>query len=65
MIYYRVAFRVESSELQLSETETWKWRSTILTSPHALSMLLKAYNSVPQEYIRVFFTASEDDMEEM
>lgn len=45
--------------------EIWKWRSTTLTSPHALFTLLRAYNYIPQDQIRVFFASSEEEMDEM
>ena len=70
MLYFRVAFRVEQpgvpSELRIAEARAiWRWRSTILTSPHALFTLLKIYQSVPKEHIRIFFSTSEEDMEKM
>jgi hypothetical protein len=43
----------------------WKWRSTLLTSPHALFTLLRAYSYIPKEQIRIFFASSESDMDEM
>ena len=46
-------------------TATWKWRSTLLTSPHALFTLLRAYSYIPKEQIRVFFASSESDMDDM
>ena len=63
-IYYRVAFLVDPSteETQIS---IWKWRSTILTSSHALFTLLKTYQHLPKDHVRVFFGSSEADMEEM
>jgi len=45
--------------------EIWKWRSTMLTSPHALFTLLRAYSYIPKDQIRVFFASSEDEMDEM
>ncbi|GCE13949.1 hypothetical protein [Tengunoibacter tsumagoiensis] len=73
MIYYRVAFRIAQPQpVQVGTTEqvltnepAWKWRSTILTSPHALNTLLKAYHAIPQENIRIFFASSEDGMDDM
>jgi hypothetical protein len=46
-------------------TEFWKWRSTLLSSPHALFTLLRAYSYIPKDQIRIFFASSEDDMDEM
>jgi hypothetical protein len=48
-----------------SPTMAWKWRSTLLTSPHALFTLLRAYSYIPKDQIRVFFASSEADMDEM
>jgi hypothetical protein len=58
MIYYRVALKSEQSS-------AWKWRSTAITSLNALFQLLKPYNSVPQDQIRVFFSSSQDNMDGM
>jgi hypothetical protein len=63
-MYYRVAFLVDPSS-EDPHTSTWKWRSTILTSSHALFTLLKTYQHLPKDHVRVFFGASEADMEEM
>ncbi|HTI13172.1 MAG TPA: hypothetical protein VL461_01195 [Dictyobacter sp.] len=66
MIYYRVAFRLEQPVNNKTEKKIiWRWRSTMLTSPHALFTLLRAYNYVPKEQIRVFFASSEYDMDMM
>ena len=75
-MYYRVAFRVDQNVVEkavvgpqcehvVDQSPTWKWRSTLLTSPHALFTLLRAYSYVPKDQIRVFFASSEDDMDEM
>jgi hypothetical protein len=70
MIYYRIAFRVElaATEQQrsvLAPTVIWKWHSTLLSSSYALFTLLRAYHSLPQEQIRVFFASSESEMNRM
>lgn len=76
MIYYRVAFCVEQATVENiehiqshSQTTTqqvlWKWRSTLLTSPHALFTLLRAYSYIPKDNIRVFFASSEGEMDDM
>src|SRR5687768_3486655 len=65
MTYYRVAFCEKSASIVVGQNERWRWRSTLLTSPHALFTLLRIYRSVPCDQIRVFFTASEDEMEGM
>ena len=58
MIYYRVA-------LQDKQTPTWKWKSTVLTSLDALLLFLRTYGSIPKEDVRVFFSSSAEEMEEM
>lgn len=76
MIYYRVAFSIEqvasenSEQIQthtqaLTQQMVWKWRSTLLTSPHALFTLLRAYSYIPKDQIRVFFASSEAEMNDM
>jgi hypothetical protein len=63
-IFYRVASLVEPLTEE-TQTSLWKWRSTILTSSHALYTLLKTYQHLPKGHILVFFGSSEADMEEM
>ncbi|HEY4389048.1 MAG TPA: hypothetical protein VGN34_31755 [Ktedonobacteraceae bacterium] len=58
MLYYRVAYQAE-------ETQSWKWKSTSVTSINALLNLLRSYNAIPQERIRVFMATSKDYMDEM
>src|SRR5438477_3038652 len=58
MIYYRLA-------LQTSQSPTWTWKSTVLTSLEAVLGLLKIYRSVPKERIRVFLSSSTEEMDEM
>ncbi len=72
MIYYRVAFRIEQSLVSdeqqrqvLAPVMVWKWRSTLLSSPHALFTLLRVYHNISKEHIRVFFASSEAEMDEM
>ena len=70
MLYYRIAFHAElaTSEQQKSvrpPAGSWKWRSTLLSSPYALFTLLSAYHAVPKEQVRVFFASSEIEMNEM
>ena len=64
-MYFRVAFRTEASDTATGQMVLWRWRSTLLTSPHALFTLLRVYQMVPREHIRIFFTSSEDEMEQM
>jgi len=58
MIYYRVA-------LQIGQAQTWQWRSTPLTSLQALQTFLRAYSTLPQQRVRVFFSSSGKDMDAM
>ena len=58
MIYYRVA-------LQESQSATWRWKSSLLTSLHAVLGLLNMYRCMPRERIRVFLSTSTGQMDEM
>lgn len=56
MIYYRIALRGEQS---------WRWKSTVLTSLDTLFGFLKLYSMVAGDHIRVFFSTSPKYMDEM
>src|SRR5262252_6404472 len=58
MMYYRVA-------LQESQATTWQWKSTVLTSLHAVLGLLNIFRCVPKEHIRVFLSTTPEQMDEM
>jgi hypothetical protein len=58
MIYYRVALRG-------SQTATWRWKSSPLTSLDGVLGWLHLYHSVPREYIRVFLSTSPEQMDTM
>ncbi|HEX6482576.1 MAG TPA: hypothetical protein VF043_27340 [Ktedonobacteraceae bacterium] len=58
MIYYRVALRT-------NETAEWRWKSTAVTSVDAIMGLIKLYNCVPKDRIRVFFSSSVEIMNDM
>jgi len=58
MIYYRVA-------LHGSQSATWRWKSSPLTSLDGVLSMLKLYRCVPREHIRVFLSSSPEQMEEM
>ena len=58
MIYYRVAFKI-------AHTQSWQWRSSSLTSLPTLFTLLRAYHGIPYDRVRIFFSSSEKEMEEM
>jgi hypothetical protein len=58
MIYYRVA-------LHGSQSATWRWKSSTLTSLDGVLGWLYLYRCVPREHIRVFLSSSPEQMEEM
>jgi hypothetical protein len=58
MIYYRVA-------IQGSQSATWRWQSSPLTSLHPVLGILNLYRGVPKERIRVVLSTSPEQMEEM
>ena len=58
MMYYRVA-------IQGSQSATWRWRSSPLTSLHPVLGVLKLYRRVPKERIHVVLSTSPEHMEEM
>src|SRR5205823_14104104 len=58
MIYYRVA-------LQGSQSATWRWKSSPLTSLHGVLGMLKLYHCVPNESIRFFLSCTIVKMDEM
>ena len=58
MIYYRVALRG-------SQSTTWRWKSSPLTSLDGVLGMLKLYRCVPREHIRVFLSSLPEHMEAM
>lgn len=58
MIYYRVALRG-------SQSATWRWKSSPLTSLDGVLGTLKLYHCMPREHIRVFLSTSPEQMELM
>src|SRR5258708_31647004 len=58
MIYDRVA-------LKGSQSATWRWKSSPVTSLHGVLGLVKLYHCVPNEHIRVFLSSSPEQMDEM
>jgi hypothetical protein len=58
MIYYRIA-------LQGSQSTTWRWKSSLLTSLDSVLGMLKLYRCMPREHIRVFLSTSAEQMDEM
>ena len=58
MIYYRLA-------LPRSQSATWHWKSSPLTSLDSVLGWLHLYRCVPREHIRVFLSSSPEQMEAM
>ena len=58
MTYYRVAS-------QASQSATWQWKSTVLTSLETVFGFLKLYRMVPKDRIRVFFSSAIQSLDEM
>jgi hypothetical protein len=58
MMYYRVA-------IQGSQSATWRWHSSPLTSLHPVLGVLNLYRGVSKEHIRVVLSTSPEHMEEM
>jgi hypothetical protein len=58
MIYYRIA-------LKGSQSTTWRWKSSLLTSFEGVLGLLNMYRCTPREYTRVFLSTAPEQMEEM
>jgi hypothetical protein len=58
MIYYRMALRG-------SQSATWRWKSSLLTSLHPVLGMLKLYHCMPKDHIRVFLSTSSEHMDAM
>ena len=58
MIYFRVALRG-------SQSATWRWKSSPLTSLDGVLGWLNLYRCMPREHIRVFLSSSTEQMETM
>ncbi len=58
MIYYRIA-------LQGSQSDTWRWKSSLFTSLDSVLGMLNLYRSMPRERIRIFLSTSLEKMDEM
>ena len=57
-MYYRVAVQTNSSPV-------WKWKSTVLSSLNALFHFLRLHHTIPAKSLRIFTSASAEDMNEM
>jgi hypothetical protein len=58
MLYYRVALRE-------SQSVSWRWKSSLLTSLDGVLGVLKLYHCMPREYMRVFLCTSPEQMDAM
>jgi len=58
MIYYQVALRG-------SQSATWRWKSSPLTSLNGVLGVLKLYHCMLREHIRIFLTTSPEQMDAM
>jgi|SRR5579884_3977398 len=58
MVYYRLA-------IQDRQTSQWTWKTTPVTSVQAVLQLVSIYHMLPQDSIRVFTAASEEELNEM
>lgn len=55
MKYYRLA-------IQNQHTALWTWKSTVVTSLQAVFQLLRIYQALPQDRLRVFASASKEEL---
>jgi hypothetical protein len=58
MTYYRLA-------IQHRQTTDWTWKTTAVSSVQAVFHLLSIYRMLPQDGIRVFTAASEEELSEL
>lgn len=56
-MYYRVA-------IQNGQSSTWQWKSTALSSLHALFQWLQYYRAFPHDRLRIFSSSSQEEMKE-
>jgi hypothetical protein len=56
-MYYRVA-------IQHGQSATWQWKSTPLSSLHALFHWLQCYRAFPHDRLRIFSSSSREAMNE-
>ena len=56
-MYYRVA-------IQNGQSATWQWKSTALSSLHALFHWLQCYRAFPHDRLRIFSSSSREAMNE-
>src|SRR5258708_34544423 len=58
MLYYRVA-------IQGSQSTTWRWKSSLLTSLDGVLGVLKLYRCMPKDKIHVFLSTAPEQLEEI
>jgi len=56
-MYYRVATQVDA-------TQTWQWKSTVLSSLDTLFQFLRLFRALPQDQLRVFTSSSQEGLAE-
>jgi hypothetical protein len=61
-MYYRVAIQRQGD--QLDRPPTWQWKSTALSSLQTLFQWQRLYGALPQDHLRVFSSASQQDLQE-
>ena len=61
-MYYRVA--IQRQREQLDRPPSWQWHSTVLSSLETLFQFLRLYSALPQDHLRVFFSSSQESLEE-
>lgn len=57
MTYYRLAMHHQ-------QTDTWAWKSTVVTSLQALFQLLRIYRVLPQDRLHVFSSPYKEELTE-
>jgi hypothetical protein len=56
-MYYRIA-------IQTNQSSSWHWRSTPLSSLHAVLQWLQCYRAFPRDRLRIFSSCSREEMNE-
>ena len=61
-MYDRIA--IQRGRDQLDRLSTWQWQSTALSSLQSLFQMLRLYDALPQEHLRVFSSRTPEGLEE-
>ncbi|HEX6480099.1 MAG TPA: hypothetical protein VF043_14750 [Ktedonobacteraceae bacterium] len=56
-MYYRVAIQVDAPP-------SWRWKSSVLSSLHALFQWFRLFRALPQDHLRVFSSSSREGLAE-